>query len=221
MKTDRFRSFASLCAVLAGLVFASGAWAQTTQSLFDGRGDIASLSTDAPPFRAPAADPGVDVDQIRERVRLLLSGYEYFPTADDLREVVADPTLYLLELVYGDDTMVVHRHRAIAALGLFPSDESRAHLDYLLASPATPELTRHHVMNALSTGYGEAALPALAPYLSVADLQLQLTAISAIGAIGTETSVTLLQDSLRIEADELVRERIQAQLTSISTPQLR
>jgi HEAT repeat protein len=165
---------------------------------------------------APAGfDPALD-SEVLDRIVLLLSGYEYFPTAADLGEVTADPVPYLLVIVYdtSERWLPTHHHRAIGALGYFPTETVRAHLDYLLGSDETPDLMRHHVMNALSNGFGDDALDDLEAFLYNDDLQLRLTAVAAIGAIGTELSVDVLSRALPIETSDLVRERIQTSLTS-------
>jgi hypothetical protein len=157
------------------------------------------------------------------RVVLLLSGYEYFPSSEDLLAVTDDPVPYLLAIAYDveGEYLPFHRHRAVAALAYYPSDFTHAHLVYLLESPDTPELTRHHVINALAMGWGEAALADLEPFLFDDDLQLRLTAVHALGTISTEASLQLLENVAEIERSEIVRERIQRMLRAPAASRLR
>ena len=151
-----------------------------------------------------------------DQIILLLSGYEYFPTAEDLIAVTTNPVPYLLVITYDTDNrwLPTHTHRAIGALAYFPNTTTQAQLTYLLTSSGTPELARHHAMNALATGFGEAALGPLEAFLYNDDLQLRLTAVSAISSIASEQSAQILHTVLPIESNHIVRERIQAALAS-------
>ena len=204
--------------VLAGLV--STATAQVMP--YQPAGDLRALHDNAPVLTNDGSAVTLD-PSVSERVVYLLSGYEYFPTADDLLAVTTTPEQYLLSLAYDaeSDTLSIHRHRAIGALTYFPSELTRSHLLYMLHSPATPEMTRHHVINALARSFGDAALPIIEPFLSHDDLQLQLTAIAAIGSIESEAAGLVLENTLPQQSHGLVRERIQEQLLKTPTTDLR
>ena len=166
---------------------------------------------------APTVTGEVELDpQALDQIVTLLSGYEYFPTSEDLTAVVADPVPYLVHIVYDPDGrwIPIHHHRAVGALAYFPTETTRAHLDYLLSSRATPELMRHHVINAYASAFGDASLPVLEPYLHSDDLQLRLTAVAAISTVQTTRAVEVLQTALLQEPNELVQERIQSALSS-------
>jgi hypothetical protein len=98
------------------------------------------------PFESGA--PTLDAE-VLDRIELLLSGYEYFPTAEDLTAVTPDPVPYLLRMAYDPDGewLPTHHHRAVGALAWFPSDDVRRHLESRLSSSDTPELMRPHVSN--------------------------------------------------------------------------
>ena len=185
-------------------------------------GDLQTLHDGAPLLSDDGDEASLD-PTVSERVQYLLSGYEYFPTADDLLAVTSTPDVYLLSLAYGTGThtLSIHRHRAIGALAYFPSELTRNHLLYMLHSPATPEMTRHHVINALASSFGDAALPIIEPFLSNDDLQLQLTAVAAIGSIESEAAGLVLENTLPQQTHELVRERIQEQLLKTPPTDLR
>jgi len=158
-----------------------------------------------------------------DQIVTLLSGYEYFPTAEDLTAVAADPVPYLLTIAYDSEArwLPTHHHRAIDALAYFPTAECHEHLVYLLTSDQTPELMRHHVINALANGFGDAALAELEPFLQSDDLQLRLTTVAAIGTIESSRSVEVLQQALSVEENSLVRERIERSLVSEPQRQIR
>ena len=177
-------------------------------------GDIEALRENAPVISATGSEPVSMDPAVMDRILLLLSGYEYFPTADDLLAETPTPEVYLLSLAYGsgDETLSIHRHRAIGAVAYFPSDLTRAHLQYMLDSPATPDMTRHHVITALARGFGDQAIPTIERFLLSGDLQLRLTAIAALGSVGSEAAGRALESSLPQQTHDLVRERIQQEL---------
>lgn len=213
---------APLVFAVVALLASSVALAQSptrAEALAAQRGDLVELRAGSPLVQTVAAQP-LDAE-VLEHITLLLSGYEYFPTAADLQAVTPDPVPYLVELSSRDEGLPVHRHRAVAALAYFPGESVQQYLDYLLTSPHTPELMRHHVMNALVTGFGEASLPVIEPFLANADVQLRLTAVNAVATIATPAAATVLEHCLSLEQSELVRERIQAELTTLQTPTLR
>lgn len=199
-----FLKATALMALLAGSVSAQEV-APTPQL----DANLVELGASAPSLVQGDGVTALDAEAM-SRITTLLSGYEYFPSADDLTGQAADPVPYLLAVVYDarTETLPIHRHRAIGALAYFPTDQTRSHLDHLLSSPATPELTRHHVINALANGFGDGAISEISPFLDHTDVQLRLTAVAALGAIGTSQSSQALLDELGTESHPLVRERI-------------
>jgi hypothetical protein len=160
---------------------------------------------------------------ILQQFVLIFSGYEYFPTAEDIGRLTPEPVGYLLTIIYSNapEILPVHQHRAITALGYFPTDVSRNHLLYLLESAETPNLMRHHSITALATGFGDDALGYLEQSLSDTDVQIRLTAISAIGRIDTEASRQQLLEAYATEPHELVKGRLQEQLIDTQGVELR
>jgi hypothetical protein len=202
-----------LVAGLVVLLLAGGAWAQTAQRSPVGRAELLAGSPEVVGVEALDAE-------VLGRIVTLLSGYEYFPTAEDLTAVTPDPVPYLLAMVYdtGGRWLPTHHHRAVAALAYYPTPSVWAQLTYLLEAPGTPELMRHHVINALANGFGEAALGRLEPVLYDEDLQLRLTAVSAIGEIRTSRSARALETALSAEPNRLVQERSERALVSGPEP---
>lgn len=202
-----FRIIAMVTALLGGTAFA-----QTPDAALSAPERRIELSAGAP---SSAEISALEAD-ILDRIVMLLSGYEYFPTAEDLTAVTADPVPYLLAIAYDTEGrwLPTHHHRAVGALAYFPTAQCRSHLLYLLDSELTPELMRHHVINALANGFGDSALPELEPFLQSDDLQLRLSAVAAIGSIESSRSVEALQRALTVEDNALVRERIERSLVS-------
>lgn len=199
----------TIIAFTAVLTLSGPAFGQTAQQTPVSRADLLA--------GAPAAVSTDALDgAVLDHIVTLLSGYEYFPSADDLTAVTPDPVPYLLTIVYDTEGrwLPTHQHRAVAALAYFPTPTVWEHLTYLLQAPGTPDLMRHHVINALATGFGDEALGELEPVLYDDDLQLRLTAVNAIGTIHTDRATTVLQTALSAEPHRLVQERIERALSA-------
>lgn len=143
--------------------------------------------------------------EAREKVTLLLSGYEYFPSREDLDRVApADVMVDVLRSLADEaDGRPAIRLRAIDALGFYSEPGAVRYLEQRVAPPAanapdddprTLRLMRHRAMTALGRALGERALTALNPYLDDDDLQIRLSAISAIGNFGGEAGKKMLRE---------------------------
>lgn len=137
-----------------------------------------------------------DVAAVREKVRFLLSGFEYFPTRADLDAVASAPVMIsvLKGFVQDKDLAPPTRFRAVDALGLYQDADVAKFLLSYVAAPTnreadeaefrTLEMMRHRVIVAYAKSQGAAGNNALIPLLDDSDLQIRLTAISALGKHG-------------------------------------
>ncbi len=128
-----------------------------------------------------------------DRIRFLLSGYEYFPTRDDLDKVgsAEEISTLLRQLASEPTNRPTLRLRAVDALGYYEDETTRAYLETLIEAPKTEakdkvtrrtnKLLRHHAITSIARAHGENALSTLEPLLVHEDVQLKMTAISAIG----------------------------------------
>lgn len=145
-----------------------------------------------PGTQAPA--PTFPADDVRT-VTMLLSGYHDIAPQTSFDDVANAPRI-VTAIANGAHSLV--RDRALAALGRYwPSADVYLLYANVIASPDTAEGTRHRVVLMLAESFGDRALPALRPLLEVPDLQLQLTAVQAIGSIGTDEAFDLLIDLSR------------------------
>ncbi len=144
------------------------------------------------PTTTPTTTPELPKQTARERVRFLLSAYHLFPTPEQFATAgsEAEVSQILREITQDPNMMPSFRLRAMDALALFGDDLTLALLKHTVSTPTdtlpddergTAGLLRHHAIMSLAKLQGEAALPALEPLLVGKDLQLKLTAISAIG----------------------------------------
>ncbi|MFB6263542.1 MAG: HEAT repeat domain-containing protein [Bradymonadaceae bacterium] len=165
--------------------------------------------------------PSDDGDRsIRESVELLLSGYHYTPTREDLTEVAASETIaeILRKIAADQSARPSLRLRAVDALALFPSERNEAFLADLLSLPSgdeasgdrqTAELLRHHAISSLAEMLEDArAVERLGRFLRSDDVQLELTTITALGRHAGAPGL----ERLRRRADEVDSEVVREQL---------
>jgi hypothetical protein len=137
-------------------------------------------------------------EALSKRLTFLLSGYEFFPDRAQLdREgSEADVVAVLLGFVREAATPPSLRIKSVDALGYYAAPESVEALRVLAVTPLAADLPveqdrvqgsmRHHAIVAVARAAGERAAPMLAPLLADKDLQIQLTAVSALGKHGGE-----------------------------------
>lgn len=182
---------------------------------------LAAQTTDAPsgpevPVTQPAGDPDVSAtpspnpverpamparpanpDELRERIVFLLSGYEFFPTRDDLDQAgePAAVAAILIDLVRDKDARGMHRLRAVDALGFYELPRAAGFLRSLTRGAAAADLEasarhsalmQHHAITALARSQRGESVAALEPFLVGDDLQLKLTAVVALGKHGKD-----------------------------------
>lgn len=153
------------------------------------------------------------VDDLRQfdepqvaQVRLLLSGYHELPD-QALFDRVEDAPRIVGALAHGADGPI--RDRALAALGRYwPSGDVYLLYAKVLADDATRTGTRHRVMVYFADAFGERALPAIRPYLASPDVQLRISAVHAVGRIGTDEAMEVLDRFAAHETNTVVLEAV-------------
>lgn len=165
----------------------------------EGAADSASTSKGA------EADPIKNRDEVRQRLEFLLSGYEYFPSRKDLDGLAPPQALITLlqGMAHEGDLRPSLRLRAVDALSLYEGPEVRDFLTTILAinpDEAEPSqlrvtrLMRHRAINSLARLDAENAVETLVPFLEDRDLQMRLTAISALGQFGGQAGKKAIED---------------------------
>jgi len=154
----------------------------------------AQVKGDLPVGTTPTTTPAPELPKqtAHERIRFLLSAYHLFPTPEQFATAgtEAEVSQILREMTQDPNMVPSFRLRAMDALAFYGDDLTLALLEHTISTPTddqpenergTANLLRHHAIMSFAKLRGEAALPALEPLLVGKDLQLKLTAISAVG----------------------------------------
>jgi HEAT repeat protein len=163
----------------------------------------------------PLAKP-TTTEELRKRVTFLLSGYEFFPTRDDLDRVgaPADVVAVLVDIVGDEDASAMHRLRAVDALGFYELPQVAGFLRKLTrgakaadlkASARHSSLLQHHAITALARSQNNKSVPDLEVFLDGKDLQLKLTAIVALGKHGKVDGRERLKQLVKSDDNKLVQ----------------
>ncbi len=151
----------------------------------------------------------VATDEDRDRAILMLSGYHGVPTAAELEAAFEDPQGIMLAIAQDDSVSAIHRDRAIGVLAYWPSESVQQFYTQLLESPETPEMVQHRVIGHVAVAFGDQAVDLVASYLNNQDVQFRLTAVQALGTIGTPLAMQQLQTAQTIENSNVVLEQMQ------------
>lgn len=159
------------------------------------------------PLEAVRALASFGADQ-RDRALLLLSGYHGIATKAEFEGALAAPEAILGAIARDAEVDPIHRDRALAALALWPSEQTLSLYASLLASAETSEMNRHRILGYLATGYADRSIPWVEHYLTVSDLQFRLTAVEALRTIGSDHARDLLIQAEVVEVSPVVLDRI-------------
>lgn len=144
----------------------------------------------APAFAQVAPGPGSFAQDDVKTVTMLLSGYHDLAPQASFDAVRNAPQI-VETLARGPHSHI--RDRALAALGRYwPSADVFLLYANVIASPDTAEGTRHRTVLMMAESFGDRAIPALEPLLHANDVQLQITAVQALGSIGSDEAFNTL-----------------------------
>lgn len=152
-------------------------------------------------------------DSPEQHIRILLSAYHEFPSRDDLLAVSPEASSILIDIYNDESSRPTLKRRAIDALGFLSDQTSQDFLLYLLQN--APELETgyvHHAITAYSRLNGEESIGEIAQFLGHEDLQIRLTAVSAVRDFAGKAGQNLLRQRLEAETDALVRAKIEKSL---------
>jgi hypothetical protein len=144
----------------------------------------------------------------RERVRVLLSGFEDVPSDEAWRGV--DNALPALIELYADRSEPAHlRLRAVSAVGAFRQPAARTFLLAVANADGQTDLFVRAAVSALGHAFGRDAVADLTPFLSHRVTVVREAAARSLGRIGDEASRRALRARLGAERDPTVRQAIE------------
>jgi HEAT repeat protein len=145
---------------------------------------------------------------VEQQVVDLLSAYEEAPSSQELSAL--GPTVPDVLRSYAQDSRkpLSMRARAIHALGWYPDATDHALLLSWATGSDTPDIFRRKAVFALVNGWGEVAVPEVAPLFSSTDVQLRLAIVRAFSALPAEKVRASLQTQLEVETNQAVRDAL-------------
>ncbi len=217
------RSIKSLLPLICGVTLWFGtacgtAYAQQNDGVPSDRADAPTGTSDGPAVDPGSEDvPAVKPEEqgVRERVEFLLSGYEYFPSREDLDKVaLAGEMTPVLQVISVDDAAPPSmRSRAVDALGFYDDEATIVHLRKLALKETdglprkklrSARARRYHAITSFARAAGEQALGDLQGLMEHKDVQVQLSAISAIGKHCGAPGKEVLKTRQGIEQDQVI-----------------
>ena len=162
---------------------------------------------------------------VREQVTFLLSGYEYFPTREELDQVALAPVItpVLMAMTREEGSAPSLRNRAVDALGFYGGEEQVvAHLRALALEETAglkggalraARTRRYHAITSFARAGGADATEALQGLMDHEEVQVQLSAISALGKFGGEKGRGVLEARLKVEPDQAVKRELRKHIS--------
>lgn len=146
----------------------------------------------------------------KNKIVFILSGYEYFPTREDLDRLSADAPNLLMAIAEDTTVKPSTRIQAIRALALFPeSDTAALYLQKVLQEGGQREdKYLRAAMTSTLRGFADRGLDWVEPYMAHPDVHMRLSAFNTIGKLGGERGKQLLRARQLIEQDAFARESL-------------
>lgn len=150
-----------------------------------------------------------------EAILAWLSHYHEVPGRAQLEAVSPRARQILFDIAQDEDAFLMHRHRALYALGTWADQEVYAYLTNLLVNESTEDGLRHHLLPILAQNFGEKALDALAPFLQHDDPQIRISAAGAIAHIPGDAPKATLRSAMKDETHPMVQGQLERFTTEI------
>lgn len=153
---------------------------------------------------APEPEPDGAVDQ---RVRQLLNGYEYVPTAADWARAgtPAEVSAALMRLAAKPEGQTLAAVRATSSLAYFPRPEVATFLEGRVGNEALSPTLRGKAAIALGLAFGDAKAKVIAPLFASPDEGLREDAIRAFKTFSSPAAERFLDARLAVEPSDRLR----------------
>jgi HEAT repeat protein len=158
----------------------------------------------------------------RPKIEAYLSSHDV-ASAAELRELSLTPGRPLLAIAADDRIPGLVRARAVAALRLYPSTETRSFLDRVLQAKAkTTDATDRLIVRRAAVALGWIAGPDACAQLALlfenVDTEVRVDAAIGLGLTRAADAPALLRKQLAVESVPRVRDQIQRQLRALGQP---
>jgi len=159
-----------------------------------------------PTARSPV-DPAAADAELVERLRRMLSAYEYSPDRDDLLRLGSEEAVTgaLVAIYDAGDEALFRRSRALSALQHLPGPDARSVFRHALEDPQIPGALRRAAIRAHGWAFGSGAFSDIAPLLEHDDPHTRTMAARTLVRIAPERARPMVQRRLAVEPRESVR----------------
>jgi HEAT repeat protein len=142
----------------------------------------------------------------RSQVEALLGGIEYVPSAQQWQALGSEGEAALRQIAADTTAPRTRRGRALSALAHFPSPETRALVQSVLADPGAPILVKRKALRTATVAFGDQGLALVQPFLAHENKRLRESAILAVGKLKTPQARELLEARLTAEPAPYLKE---------------
>jgi HEAT repeat protein len=178
------------------------------------REPAAAAAPAAPVAAAPS--PARSPDALKKQIIEAMSGYEHIVSKEELERMGTGEQLtpVLLDIYNDPSVHLAVRTNALASLRFFPSPQAKAAMEKVLMSTDTSDVVRRSAIRAYGSGFGDAAVPMLARFLSHPELHTRNITARTLGDLHTPDAVEALRKRLPQEGEPMVRKTIETGLAA-------
>lgn len=167
-----------------------------------------------PPQPAGNTAPSASLEEVRDKVMVLLSGIEHIPTKEEFQRAgTEDQVVGVLDGIARDNgSKLRFRANAAAALGNFPRPDTRKTLEALITEEGLNEVIRRPSVKAYGFAFGAEAVPLLSKVLEFKDRNTREAALRALADVKTPAARQAIEVHSKIETDDALRKLAQETL---------
>ena len=155
----------------------------------------------------PAEETTIEANELTERVRAMLGGYEHVPTAEEWAKLgkPEDVAAALMALATEPGVKTVTAARATSSLGYFPRPEVSTFLVARMGNEQLPATLRGKAAIAAALAFGDDRADEIAALLSSPDAGLREDAVRAFGHLVSPAAERFIEARLTTEPEAHIR----------------
>jgi len=193
-------------AVLSTLCAASALFACSQQSISPApdKSSAPAYKPQNEPSQGKQGAPAASLDEVKQRVAVMFSGYEHSVSRDELLRAGTEQQLVTVLTTLATDEQAQFRHRmhAVTSMQLFPRAETKAALEQIIVDEKFSNALRRPAVRAFGAGFGADAVPLLAKTLDHGDRNTRDAAIRALAKIHTPDARKAIELRIPAETDK-------------------